>query len=491
MYEEAIDSILGELTPGYSPGQARVNALRGNMPGSFGAGAGGTPGGPSPMMPPPQMPPPPQQAGPGGPGMGGPMPTPPGPLPGPPGPANRALPLATRQPPPLQPQAPGTPGGRPAGPLGATGSVMPLPPVAPVGEQDPLLRQADELYARHQQLLAEQGETYKPVDRGSMEQAFQKRQEGGNRSMLLALAAQQAGEGFEGVQQHALKQAAAAREPMKMTGGTMTGEGFIEDPGYNMEQQAKRADAKLKANESALAQNLTAQERRRLEIVHSQDKARHEQILLALGAQRAGAAGGGNDLKNWRIEDSLSKQFDGVTKDYTQEIDATRKLSALAPGRRPSAVEQGGMIMLVNKFLDPGSVVREGEYDRIAKQQGLLDRASNIIASLTRGEPLSDRLVADIRAMASLYEKAASGKIQAVGDEYAAKAARRGLDPTSIIVNPYYKHRETAAPQSGARNPAVERATAAPVRVNSKEEAMKLKPGTPFITPDGQSRVRQ
>lgn len=481
-YADVVDTILGDLRP---PGDPRVNALRGGPPPSFADGAGMPPPPPGPGGPSfaqasgmPMQPPGGPMAGPGGPP---PAQTPPKPPGGPPG-----LPRATgRGGPPLSPGGPPA-GGVPSGPLGGPGSVMPLPPAAPV---DPLLQRADELYAERKRLLEADAETYKPVDRKAMEDAYGKRQAGGEKQTMLALAAQQAGEGFAPMQAHFLKQAAAAREPMKMTGGTMTAEGFVEDPGHAAELAAKRSDAKLKVNEMALQQNLTAQERRRLEIVQSQDKQRHEALLLKLGEIRAGAAGktGAGEARDWRTEDSMGKQFDAMTKDYTAELDATRKLGSLAPGRRPSAVEQGGMIMLLNKFLDPGSVVREGEYDRVARQQGLVDRASNFLAAVTAGEPLSDKLVADIRQMAALYEKAASGKIQAYGDEYAAKAYRRGLDPQNVIVNPYYKHTDTAAPQSGARGAP----STGPVKVGSPAEAAKLPKGTAFITPDGQTRVRQ
>jgi hypothetical protein len=98
-----------------------------------------------------------------------------------------------------------------------------------------------------------------------MDEAFKQRSAGGNQQLMLALAAQQAGEGFAPMQAHFLKQSAAARAPMKMRGGTLTGEGFIEDPDYQTEINIRRADAQIKAIDQALAANLSAQERRRLE----------------------------------------------------------------------------------------------------------------------------------------------------------------------------------------------------------------------------------
>jgi hypothetical protein len=188
--------------------------------------------------------------------------------------------------PPPQPKPP-MPGTMPTSPtqIGGAESLLPVP------TQDPLLAQADDLYARHKAALQEQSDAYKQPDRKAMTEAYGKRAAAGDDQMLLAMAAQQAGPSFAPMQAHFLKQSAAAQEPMKMAGGTMTPQGFVEDPGYQTELAAKRSDAKVKAIESALQQNLTAQERRRLEVVQAQEKARHEQVLLALGAMRANGSG--------------------------------------------------------------------------------------------------------------------------------------------------------------------------------------------------------
>jgi hypothetical protein len=346
----------------------------------------------------------------------------------------------------------------------------------PSNAPDPLMTEYQDLSKRQEQAFADQQRLLAPPDRRGMEEMYRKQSAGGMNKLMLALAAQQAGPSFEPFQAQALKQYGESQAPMKMTGGTMTDQGFIEDPAHAQELQLKQIEARITALDQARKGNLTMQENRRLALLQEEEKRKHDQVLMAIAHSKQGSSGEGMELRRqgqeWRTEDAMSKQFDAQTKDYTAEIDATRKLGALAPGRRPTAVEQGGMIMLLNKFLDPGSVVREGEYDRVAKQQGLIDRASNIIAAVTRGEPLSDKLVADIRSMASLYEKAAGAKIQAVGEEYADKASRRGLDPTNVIVNPYYQHR----------------ARTGTVRITGEADYAKLPSGTMFVGPDGQPR---
>jgi hypothetical protein len=142
---------------------------------------------------------------------------------------------------------------------------QPDTPVLPTADTDPLLREEQVLRERQQALFAEQSRATTPIDRSALEAAVAKRREAGDRGLLMAMAAQQAGKGFEPMQAHFLKQSAQAHEPVKMQGGVLTDEGFIEDPAYQHDINVRRADAQLKAIDAALQNNLTQQERRRLE----------------------------------------------------------------------------------------------------------------------------------------------------------------------------------------------------------------------------------
>jgi hypothetical protein len=125
-----------------------------------------------------------------------------------------------------------------------------------------------QMIQRQQQELAQaqqaQEAAYQPIDRAPMEQAYQQRAQSGGTQLLAALAAQQAGAGFEPFQAHYLKQAAASRAPMQMDGGTMTEQGFIEDPNHARNLNIRRADAKAANLERALQGSITAEEGERL-----------------------------------------------------------------------------------------------------------------------------------------------------------------------------------------------------------------------------------
>lgn len=232
MYEDAIGAILFDLQQ--DPTGARVNALRGQPP-------------PQPPGPPMGMPPPGPSgpSGPPGPPMAQAMPPP---QPMPPRPMPQQRPQAPRQG-PILPQAMGQ--GQPA-PAGAPGAVPgPLPGGPP---QDDLLQRQQALAAEYQQAL-------QPPDRAAAEEAYRQRAQGGGRHLLMALAAKEAGKDFAPIQQHFLRQAAEAQEPMKMAGGTMTPEGFIQDPGYAQEFKLKKIEAQMAQNDRIIASNAARQDK--------------------------------------------------------------------------------------------------------------------------------------------------------------------------------------------------------------------------------------
>lgn len=181
--------------------------------------------------------------------------------------AARALPKATGGPTPTQP-----PGAAPA-----------ASQAAPVGGV------LDQQYADLQRQLAEgeaaRAAAYQPVDRASMEKAYQAQQQAGGQHLLMALAAQEAGKDFAPFQGHYLKKATEAQAPMKMAGGTMTESGFIEDPVYAQNLAIQRADAKLKQIESLMQGNLTQQSK--IELARQAEQARREMQQLTLGMQAA------------------------------------------------------------------------------------------------------------------------------------------------------------------------------------------------------------
>ena len=314
--EDAIDNALGSMANGISqqptPAQARAALLRGQpLPAASAAGA-------------PQMSP---QGG-GASGSWGP-PQPPGGASGswgPPQPAQvpfdpmrplqRSVAMQrtrTQTMPPVvnQPQA-----------------VTPPPEMTPPVQQAPndaLTQQGQALDAREKALLGQMETMSGPVDHSKGQEVYDKRVEAGNRSMLLALAAAQAGPGFEAFQQHALKQAAERQAPMKVAGGEFTPEGFIEDSQYVYNKRMTVLQAQLAQVTNLRNANIT--EASKQEMRKREDVIRQEMAQMQLGFQRSQAEA------NRALQAQIANQASADRRYGVDERRATADAAAAAKGK--------------------------------------------------------------------------------------------------------------------------------------------------------------
>ena len=77
-------------------------------------------------------------------------------------------------------------------------------------------------------------------DYSKLQEYARTRSQGGNAAMLNALAAQFAGESFAPIQAQYLKRAAAAQDPLKLSGGILTPDGsFLKDPSAERDARAR------------------------------------------------------------------------------------------------------------------------------------------------------------------------------------------------------------------------------------------------------------
>lgn len=280
-------------------------------------------------------------------------------------------------------------------------------------------------------------------------QAFARQQgESGQSSMLNALAAQYAGESFQPLQAQFLKRAAAASDPLKVNGGILTPDGqFLRDPFARADSRRTQLERQATGLEGMIQQQERSEQARQDRLAQQDATNQFRQIGLDLQRQgldiRRDNAGKEDPYKQFRNEDNLRGDFDRQTKDLREELNATSKItqivSATPPGKRPDAITQQSLVILLNKFLDPGSVVREGEFDRVVKAQGLEGRAANLKNYLLKGEPLNDEAIRQINDLAGLYSRAAETKIKSVASNYTEIAKKRGLDVGSVISDPRYR----------------------------------------------------
>jgi len=268
-------------------------------------------------------------------------------------------------------------------------------------------------------------------DVAGLQDYAKRRSQQGSSAMLAALAAGYAGERYAPVQAQFLKRASAAQEPLKVgnAGYVTPGGEYIKDPSGSRDRRAETY-MRLGQQYASLADRQDSREE-------------NNNLRRELAAGRNAANGGANDARTWRAEDSLRGGFEKATGDLQGELSATRKIteiiSATPAGSRPDAITQQSLVILLNKFLDPGSVVREGEFDRVVKAQGLDGRARNLQNYILKGEPLNDEAIRQINSLAQLYQQAAERKLSTVAGQYSELARQRGLDPSAVIINPSYR----------------------------------------------------
>lgn len=129
--------------------------------------------------------------------------------------------------------------------LSRGGGVQPAPQQAPAAGSQAAVQRAlprtveslsglgNDLHSRGMALAFQEPNT------SALQEYARQRGEQGNAAMLNALAAQFAGESFAPMQAHFLKKAAAAQDPMKLSGGILTAEGkFLKDPFAEQDKKA-------------------------------------------------------------------------------------------------------------------------------------------------------------------------------------------------------------------------------------------------------------
>lgn len=299
-----------------------------------------------------------------------------------------------------------------------------------------------------------------PQDYTAMQDYAKQRAGGGQKSLLLALAAQTAGKEYAPVGAAYLKRAMESREPLKTATGFIDETGqHIEDPQAQAMQRLKVAEAKMARAQQILQSNASAEEKAAAQQETLALRREQMQATMALRQMSASiaqqGAAGRNDDRRFRGEDRMKNDFEQVTKSSREGLQATtqiKPLLATAANRKLNNVEQQALITLFNKFLDPGSVVREGEFDRMAKGMGLGNMVANWQDKILQGSIITPAMVADIGRVAAMYEKDALQNLQQQAQQYEVTSRSRGYDPEAVVTDPRFRSQPApaAGPPEGA-----------------------------------------
>jgi len=136
-----------------------------------------------------------------------------------------------------------------------------------------------------------------------------------------------------------------------------------------------------------------------------------------------------------------------VVKDFAAQAQAFGRIVASAKNPSPA----GDMALITNymKLLDPGSVVREGEFEMAAASGAFGDRIAGLVARVQSGERLSETVRDDFLKRAEMLYSEAERGFDSIYDQYSDNAKAQGLTAAEGLTD--FRYKGENAPQAVIR----------------------------------------
>jgi hypothetical protein len=141
-----------------------------------------------------------------------------------------------------------------------------------------------------------------------------------------------------------------------------------------------------------------------------------------------------SSIKGDSVEErTLRAQYLGspIVKDFNDVDSAFRSINS-NPGT--TGPDQEAFVVQFNKLLDPGSVVREGEFFRSAANAGKINQMMQLVEKWKTGKGLTPEQVADMKRVAQEIEKSYRAKLMEHNKQFSGIAHRRGLDERNVVL---------------------------------------------------------
>lgn len=222
----------------------------------------------------------------------------------------------------------------------------------------------------------------------------------------------------------------------------------LSGAGTEQRAQALAPGALAKTNAEATTAQVTAANAPAKQAADiEQTKAQTEQSRATVDKIRteidnAGGAGGLDPEKRFDFESKLRKEYSTQTAGYQETKEAYNRIKA----SENNAVGDLSLIFAYMKMLDPGSVVREGEFANAQNAAGVPERVQNIYNKIASGERLTD-------GQRKAFKGQAEGLLKAA--EQREKTVRSGIDQVvkSYKLNPSNVFYQGEAPAVNAAAP--------------------------------------
>lgn len=271
-------------------------------------------------------------------------------------------------------------------------------------------------------------------DTQALQDFARKRGDQGNTAMMNALAAQFAGESFQPVQEQFLKKAQLATEPIKVGGGLITADGkYIKDPFAAQDKKAEFLLQQARMYEQMAQTAETKQQEAAARAAQQDAMNQFKQISLGIMAQNAQtariAAGNVQGNRVASVEDRMADDYEKAIKNDKIIVNAFDNLKSTPQ----SAAGDISFIYQYMKMLDPGSVVREGEFATAQNAAGVPERIANFYNRALKGERLNPRQRQEFLATADQLATVAGRRIEGVRSDMTDKARRRQVNIENVI----------------------------------------------------------
>lgn len=157
---------------------------------------------------------------------------------------------------------------------------------------------------------------------------------------------------------------------------------------------------------------------------------RFDASLKSAERQAARANGGEEDkLRSQYINNPIYKNMAEINQAY----------QGIANNPGTSGAAQQAMVYQFSKILDPGSVVKEGEYAMSAANAGKINQARQYLTMLNSGQMLTPPQVALMKDVARNLVESSRGIMDEHNNLYRQLAINKGVNPANVVIDPFYK----------------------------------------------------
>lgn len=144
-----------------------------------------------------------------------------------------------------------------------------------------------------------------------------------------------------------------------------------------------------------------------------------------------------NQASPRKAEADLRKEFNlrPEVKEYRDVSTSYNTIKGLF-SKAPSAASDIAGIFSYMKMLDPGSVVREGEFATAQNAAGIPDQVRNLYNKSLNGQRLNPKQRQDFLAQAQSIFTTRSARFNELSDEYRSYASDYGVEPDRVVTAP-------------------------------------------------------